>query len=71
MLYTTATLAWNWQCLDFRVDAQAFYFRDKPEVQIRFSIGLGNITPSSDSLGPRSSADNAYLSATGTRRAGN
>lgn len=71
MLYTNATLAWNWQCLDFRVDAQAFYFRDKPEVQIRFSIGLGNITPSSDSLGPRSSADNAYLSATGTRRAGN
>ena len=71
MLYADLSIAWNWQCLDFKVDAQAYYYREKPEVQVRFSIGLGNITPSSDSLGARTSADNVYLSETGIRRAGN
>jgi LPS-assembly protein len=69
MLYADLAAAWNWQCLDFKVDAQAYFFRDKPELQIRFSIGLGNITPSSDSLGPRASADNVALTSTGERRA--
>jgi lipopolysaccharide assembly outer membrane protein LptD (OstA) len=50
ILYTGLSLAWNWQCLNFKVDAQEFFFRAKPEFQVHFSIGLGNITSSADSL---------------------
>ncbi len=67
MLYANLALAWNWQCLNFKVNAQAFFFRDKPEFQIRFSIGLGNINESSDSLGARTAADNTLLSSEGAR----
>ncbi|MHB8055376.1 MAG: LPS-assembly protein LptD [Candidatus Aminicenantales bacterium] len=62
MLYADLAVAWDWQCLNFKVDAQAFFFRTKPEVQFRFSVGLGNITSSSNSLGSRNAADNTIRS---------
>jgi LPS-assembly protein len=65
MLYADLAVAWDWQCLNFKVDAQAFFYRTIPDFQVRFSLGLGNITPSTDSLGPNNAASNAILSSNG------
>jgi len=65
MLYANLTVAWDWQCFNFKVDAQAFFYRTIPDFQVRFSVGLGNITPSTNSLGPNNAANNTILSSTG------
>jgi LPS-assembly protein len=51
MLYSALVLAYNYQCLDFRVELKVFYFREKPETQFMFSFGLGNIGKTIDFLG--------------------
>jgi hypothetical protein len=51
MLYSGFSVIYNYQCLDFKADVRIFYFREKPEVQFRFSFGLGNIGKTTDFLG--------------------
>ncbi len=53
ILYTGVSAVWHYQCVDFKLDVRAFFFREKPEVQVRFSLGLGNISSTSDFLGGR------------------
>jgi LPS-assembly protein len=43
LLYTGAQVTYHYQCVDFLVDVRAYYFRDDPDVQVRFSLGLGAI----------------------------
>jgi LPS-assembly protein len=43
LLYTGAQVTYHYQCVDFLVDVRAYYFRDAPDVQVRFSLGLGSI----------------------------
>ena len=43
LLYTGAQVTYHYQCVDFLVDVRAYYFRDTPDVQVRFSLGLGAI----------------------------
>lgn len=43
LLYTGAQLVYHYQCVDLLVDVRAYYFRDSPDVQVRFSLGLGAI----------------------------
>jgi lipopolysaccharide assembly outer membrane protein LptD (OstA) len=50
-LYTGARLTYHYQCLDFLVDVRSYYYRDPPDVQVRFSLGLGSIGRSLDFLG--------------------
>ena len=49
--YTAVSLVYHYQCLDFKADVRIFYFREKPEAQFSFSIGLGNIGRTDDFLG--------------------
>jgi lipopolysaccharide assembly outer membrane protein LptD (OstA) len=51
MMYSAASLVYHYQCLDFKADVRIFFFRDKPEFQIKFSLGLGNIGKTTDFLG--------------------
>jgi len=57
LLYSAFALVFNYQCIDIRADARVFYFRDiyytnqKPELQFRITIGLGNIGKTTDFLG--------------------
>jgi len=51
LLYTGISAVWHYQCVDFKADVRAFFFREKPDVQVRFSVGLGNISSASDFLG--------------------
>jgi len=51
MLYTGLSLVYHYQCLDFKADIRVFYYREKPETQVRFSFGLGNIGKTTDFLG--------------------
>jgi len=51
MLYSALSLVYHYQCLDLRADVRIFYFREKPELQFKFSIGLGNIGKTTDVLG--------------------
>lgn len=51
ILYTALAGIYHYQCLDFSFDLRVFYYRSQPEVQFRFSVGLGNISHSSDLLG--------------------
>ncbi len=51
LLYTGARLTYHYQCLDFHVDVRSYYYRDPPDVQVRFSLGLGSIGRSLDLLG--------------------
>ena len=51
MLYTGLSLVYHYQCLDFKADVRIFYYREKPETQFRFSLGLGNIGKTTDFLG--------------------
>jgi lipopolysaccharide assembly outer membrane protein LptD (OstA) len=43
LLYTGAKAVYHYQCVDFLIDVGAYYFRDRPDVQVRFSLGLGAI----------------------------
>jgi lipopolysaccharide assembly outer membrane protein LptD (OstA) len=51
LLYTALSLVYHYQCIDFKADVRIFYFREKPEAQFGFSIGLGNIGRTTDFLG--------------------
>ena len=51
LLYTAFAFVYTYQCLDFRGDVRIFYFREKPEAQFNFTIGLGNIGKSPEVLG--------------------
>jgi hypothetical protein len=51
MLYSGLSLIYHYQCLDFKVDVRVFYYRERPETQVRFSFGLGNIGKTTDFLG--------------------
>jgi len=51
MMYSAASLVYHYQCLDFKADVRIYFFRDKPEFQIKFSLGLGNIGKTTDFLG--------------------
>ena len=51
LLYTGLALAYNYQCIDIRVEVKVFYYRDRPETQFNISFGLGNIGKSVDFLG--------------------
>ena len=51
MLYTRFSCAYHYQCLDFEVNINIFYFREKPEMQFRISFGIGNIGKTTDFLG--------------------
>jgi len=43
LLYTGGRLTYHYQCIDFLVDVRVYYFRARPEAQVRFSVGLGAI----------------------------
>ncbi|MGB9764857.1 MAG: LPS-assembly protein LptD [Candidatus Saccharicenans sp.] len=51
LLYTGLAGIYHYQCLDFSFDLRVFYYRSRPETQFKFSIGLGNISRTSDLLG--------------------
>ena len=51
IMYSAASLVYHYQCLDFKADARIYFFRDKPEFQVKFSLGLGNIGKTTDFLG--------------------
>jgi LPS-assembly protein len=56
LLYTAASAVYHYQCLDFGFELKVFYFRTvnngtRPETQLKFSIGLGNIGKTTDFLG--------------------
>ncbi len=57
LLYSAFAVVFNYQCIDIRADVRVFYFRDvyysnqKPEMQFRITIGLGNIGKTTDFLG--------------------
>ncbi len=51
LLYAGGSAVYHYQCLDFLVEVKVFYFRDKPEAQFKFSLGLGNIGKTTDFLG--------------------
>ncbi|MCX8159476.1 MAG: putative LPS assembly protein LptD [Candidatus Saccharicenans sp.] len=50
-LYAALAGVYHYQCLDFGFDLRVFNYRNQPEVQFRFSLGLGNISRTSDLLG--------------------
>ncbi|MBP6909789.1 MAG: LPS-assembly protein LptD [Candidatus Saccharicenans sp.] len=51
VIYTGLSCTYHYQCLDFSLDLRIFNYRLRPETQFRFSVGLGNISRSSDFLG--------------------
>jgi LPS-assembly protein len=51
MFYAGGNLVYHYQCLDIKADVQIFFFRETPELQFKFSFGLGNIGKSTDFLG--------------------
>ena len=51
MLYSAWSIVYHYQCLDLKADIRVFNFRDKPEIQYRFSLGLGNIGRTTDFMG--------------------
>ncbi|MGZ4886137.1 MAG: LPS-assembly protein LptD, partial [Candidatus Aminicenantales bacterium] len=51
LLYTAGQVVYHYQCLDFLFEARVYYYRARPETQIRFSVGLGNIGRTGDLLG--------------------
>lgn len=51
LLYTGAQATYHYQCLDVLVDVRIFYFRDRPDTQVRVSLGLGTIGKTLDFLG--------------------
>jgi len=53
LLYSGLAVVYHIQCLDLKLNARLFNFREKPEFQFRFTVGLGNIGKSNDFLGGR------------------
>jgi hypothetical protein len=53
LLYSGLAVVYHMQCLDLKLNARLFNFREKPEFQFRFTVGLGNIGKSGDVLGGR------------------
>jgi len=51
LLYTGAQLTYHYQCVDILVDVRVFHFRDRPDTQVRVSLGLGSIGQTLDFLG--------------------
>jgi lipopolysaccharide assembly outer membrane protein LptD (OstA) len=51
ILFTGGQFVYHYQCLDFLFEARVFYYRARPETQVRFSIGLGNIGRAGELLG--------------------
>jgi lipopolysaccharide assembly outer membrane protein LptD (OstA) len=51
LLYTGALVTYHYQCVDLMVDVRAFYYRVAPDIQVRFSLGLGAIGRTLDFLG--------------------
>jgi len=51
MLYSALSAVYHYQCLDFKADVRIFYFREKPDLQLKISFGLGNIGKTTDFLG--------------------
>lgn len=51
LLYAGVSAIYHYQCLDFKLDFRMFQFREKPELQFKFSLGLGNIGKTTDFLG--------------------
>lgn len=57
LLYSAFSVIFNYQCIDITADARVFYFRNeyytnqKPEMQFRITIGLGNIGKTTNFLG--------------------
>ncbi len=51
LLYTGVQATYHYQCVDFLVDVRVFYFRDRPDTQVRVSLGLGSIGKTLDFLG--------------------
>lgn len=51
LLYTGLAGIYHYQCLDFSFDLRVFYYRSRPEAQFKFSVGLGNISRTTDLLG--------------------
>ena len=51
LLYTGAQLTYHYQCVDILVDVRTFYFRARPDTQVRVSLGLGSIGKTLDFLG--------------------
>ncbi len=43
LLYTGIQATYHYQCLDFVFGVKVFYFRQRPETQFTFSLGLGSI----------------------------
>jgi len=50
LLYAGLSAVYHYQCLDFRFDFRLFQFREKPEIQFKFSLGLGHIGKTTDFL---------------------
>jgi LPS-assembly protein len=51
LLYTGAQATYHYQCVDILVDVRIFYYRDRPDAQVRVSLGLGTIGKTLDFLG--------------------
>jgi len=51
LLYAAGDVLYHYQCLDFKAEMRIFYFRDMPEIQFNFSVGVGNISRSGSVLG--------------------
>ena len=72
LLYTSLSVVYHYQCIDFKADVKIFYFREKPEAQFGISIGLGNIGKTTDFLGgltdsEHAQTNNPYYDGDGTR----
>jgi LPS-assembly protein len=50
LLYTGARVVYHYQCLDFVFEGKVFHYRQRPEFQFKFSLGLGNIGRTMDFL---------------------
>ncbi|MCP2604838.1 LPS-assembly protein LptD [Candidatus Aminicenantes bacterium AH-873-B07] len=50
-LYAAFSVIYHYQCIDFKGEVKIFNFREKPDIQFRFSIGFGNIGRVADFLG--------------------
>jgi lipopolysaccharide assembly outer membrane protein LptD (OstA) len=51
LLYTGGQATYHYQCLDILVDVRVFYYRVRPDTQVRVSLGLGSIGKTLDFLG--------------------
>ncbi|MGA2586816.1 MAG: LPS assembly protein LptD [Candidatus Aminicenantales bacterium] len=51
LLFAAANVTFHFQCLDLKSEVRLYFFRDTPDIQIKFSLGLGNIGKTTDFLG--------------------